>query len=90
MTAWIKVQGSQTTRPAEIDTTSSSVTVYQRRNIERITVKCEDGSTAELWQYEERQMTREEYFMMQIEQNYANIDYLSMMTNINIPIIYGG
>ena len=64
MTDWRKVQGSQATRPAEIDTINSSVTVYQRRNIERITVKYEDGSTAELWQYDEREMTHDEYAQM--------------------------
>lgn len=65
MTNWKTVQGSQTTRPAEIDTSSSAVTVYQRRNIERVTVENGDGTTTELWQYEERQMTREEYTDMQ-------------------------
>ena len=65
MTDWKIVQGSQNIRPSEIDTTSSVVTVYQRRNIEHITVKNDDGSTTELWKYEERQMTREEYAEMQ-------------------------
>lgn len=84
MTNWETVQGSQATRPAEIDTTSSAVMVYQRRNIERITVEDEDGTTAELWQYEERQMTREEYTLLQLEQNAANIDYLNMMSGADL------
>lgn len=61
MTNWKTVHGSQAARPEEFDTTSSAVTVYQRRNIERITVENADGSVTELWQYEERQMSREEY-----------------------------
>lgn len=64
MTDWKKVQGSQPERPAEVDTTSSASTVYQRRNIEQITVENGDGTTTELWQYEEREMTREEYFIL--------------------------
>lgn len=67
MADWKTVQGSQATRPAEIDTTSSAVTVYQRRNIERVVAKNEDGSTTELWQYEEREMTHEEYLDVQAE-----------------------
>lgn len=63
MTDWKKVQGSQPERPAEVDTTSSASTVYQRRNIEQITVT-HDDTTTELWQYEEREMTREEYFIL--------------------------
>lgn len=85
MTNWGTVQGSQVTRPAEIDATTSEVVVYQRRNIERITVKNEGGGTTELWQYDERQMTREEYISMMIDQNTANTDYLSMMTGVELP-----
>ena len=67
MTTWEKVQGSQAERPGEIDTTSSAVYVYQRRNIERITVENMDGSTTQLWQYDERKMSREEYAEMRAE-----------------------
>ena len=73
MTVWKTVQGSQAVRPEEFDVTTSSVVVYQRRNIERITVENNDGSTTELWQYEEREMGREEYVAMQLGQNRADI-----------------
>lgn len=72
MTNWMKIQGSQSTKPAEFDTTSSEVVVYQRRNIERITVKDHDGSTTELWQYEERKMSHDEYNEYRIAET---IDY---------------
>lgn len=36
--------------------------VYQRRNIERVTVTNQDGTSAELWEYEERALTHEEYY----------------------------
>ena len=83
MTNWKTVQGSQKTRPAEIDMTSSAVTVYQRRNIERITVEDEDGTTAELWQYEERQMTREEYTEMLA-------DRLAAVESATLAMMMGG
>ena len=52
MTKWVKVHGSQTEKPTEFETETSSVFVYQRRNIERVN---------DLWEYEERKMNRDEY-----------------------------
>ena len=84
MTNWKTVQGSQAARPAGLDTTTSAVVVYQRKNIERITVKNIDGTTTELWQYEEREMTREEYVELRINQNIADIDYIAMETGVEL------
>ena len=61
MTDWKTVQGSQETKPSEFDTTSSKKVVYQRTNIKRVTVEGVDGDTTEVWQYDERQMTHDEY-----------------------------
>ena len=65
--------------------------VYQRRNIKRVTVENPDGSTAELWEYEEREMTREEYAVIraeaqqeQIDQIRADIDFISAMAEIEL------
>lgn len=60
MTNWKLIQGSQSTKPTEVDTHSSPTTVYLRRNIEQIEVEDEMGKTT-MWQYEEREMTKEEY-----------------------------
>lgn len=84
MTDWIKVQGSQESKPLEFDTESSPTTVYQRRNIEQITVTNEDGTTGELWEYDERKMTREEYSTTLLEQNRADIDFVAAMTGIEL------
>lgn len=84
MTDWRKVRGSQAVRPDEIDTTTSAVVVYQRRNIERITVENTDGSPAELWQYEERELTHDEYVNIQLEQNRADIDFIAMETGVEL------
>lgn len=91
MTDWKKVQGSQEEKPAEFDTTSSEVVVYQRRNIERITVENPDGTTAELWQYDERELTNDEYQTVRadeqqerIDKNRSDIDFISAMTDVDL------
>lgn len=84
MTDWKKVQGSQAVKPAEFDTTTSAAVVYQRKNIERITVEDPDGSTAELWQYDERQMTHDEYVELRIKQNSADIAYVAMEAGVEL------
>lgn len=85
MTSWENVLGSQPTRPREWDVDSSKTTVYQRRNIRRVTVTDDDGTTAEMWQYEERQMTHEEYALIRderLDQLRADVDFLFAMTDI--------
>lgn len=91
MTDWKKVQGSQEEKPAEFDTTSSEVVVYQRRNIQRVKVTNPDGTTTELWEYEEREMTREEYAIVvaesqqeRIDKNRSDIDFISAMTDVDL------
>ena len=91
MTDWKKVQGSQVEKPQEFDTTTSAVIVYQRRNIQRVKVTNPDGTTTELWEYEEREMTREEYAIVvaesqqeQIDQNRADIEFISAMSNVDL------
>ena len=83
MTDWKLVYGSQIERPLEIDLATSPHVVYQRKNIKRVTVDSEDGST-ELWQYDERTMSHEEYSDLRIDQNRADIDYMSM--ELNVPL----
>lgn len=82
MTDWKKVTGTQPERPEEVDKTSSTSTVYLRRNIEQIEKKVEgtDGEvrTTTEWQYEEKEMSIEEYknmILMQqvVEENTSGI-----------------
>lgn len=63
MTDWKKVTGTQPDKPEEVDRTSSPSTVYLRKNIEQVTREVEgnDGETVTEWQYDEREMTVEEY-----------------------------
>ena len=86
MTQWETVLGSQATRPFEWDVESSADTVYQRRNIRRFTIENDDGTTTELWQYDERQMTHDEYAIIRderLDQLRADIDFLFAMTDID-------
>nr|UVX90177.1 MAG: hypothetical protein [Bacteriophage sp.] len=67
MTDWKTVHDSRTTTPEMLDATSSSSTVYERRNIRREAVVVGIGDTDETvteWVYEQREYTREEYDMM--------------------------
>ena len=84
MTNWKIVHGSQSEEPKMIDIISSETTVYERRNIHRIIVQDFIGSHKE-WEYEEKTYTKEEWKSECIKRNTANISYLSMMTNIDIP-----
>ena len=87
MTDWTRVQGSQDSEPAAWDTTTSSHIVYQRRNIKQVETKNPDGSTAKLWEYEERQLTPAEYeeehaqaVKKALDRARADIDFLSAVT----------
>lgn len=67
MTDWKTVYDSRSTTPEALDATSSSSTVYERRNIRRETVTVgggDDAATMEQWVYEQREYTQEEYAMM--------------------------
>lgn len=67
MTDWKTVYDSRNTTPEALDATSSSSTVYERRNIRRETVTVggsENAATADQWVYEQREYTQEEYAMM--------------------------
>ena len=69
MTEWITVHSSQSEEPKEFDTKSSSFFVYQRRNVKRVEVYNVDDVASELWEYEERKMSRDEYAFMMSERN---------------------
>ena len=67
MTNWKKVFGTQAEKPQELDTTSSPATVYQRRNIVATTRTDEQKNKVEGFEYEECELTLEEYQRMQSE-----------------------
>lgn len=64
MKDWHEVHDSRISKPLELDTTSSTATVYQRRHIRQVAVPVENGEPATEWVYEQREYTREEYAAM--------------------------
>lgn len=79
------VEGSQETQPLEIDDTSSKIVVYIRRNIQQIEKPSEDSlATISYWGYEEAQLTHDQYRDYKIEQNHADLEYISMMADIEL------
>ena len=73
MTDWKTVYATPAGQPAELDTTSSSFVVYQRRNIRQV-----DNN---LFQYEERKLTREEYKDILISDTYATKTELNVISD---------
>lgn len=75
--------------------TTSPTTVYERRNISKVTVKDESDSI-DMWEYEERQMTIEEYEQMQnaletpamqtIMQAISSIELAVEMQGVNLDV----
>lgn len=66
MKDWKTVTGTQPECPAEVDKESSPTTVYLRKNIRQVEQKeAEDsGETVSVWQYEEQELTVQEYESM--------------------------
>lgn len=58
---WKHVQGTQSDRPLEIDKTASPNCVYIRKNITQVTVTETDGSTHAAWEYDEAELTQDDY-----------------------------
>lgn len=66
---WRTVLDSHEEKPAELDTTSSPTTVYKRRNIHKKTMPSMGGEEeTSYWEYEQAEMTREEWQHMETMQ----------------------
>lgn len=71
------------TIPEEIDTTSSTTTVYFRRNIEAVEVPDEGLASHTVYKYEEAKVPKIEYVEWLAEKNQADLEYLYMMTEVD-------
>lgn len=86
---WRVSESSSVEQPAAIDTTSSAVVVYARKNFEQVEKTNDDGSTYTVWQYLEQIIPKEdwEYYSSVIaidstvDNNRADIDYLLIVTD---------
>ena len=88
MTNWKEVH-STGAQPSEIDTTSSSTTVYERRNIRQEERSVGTGDTA-VTVTEQREYTQEEYAQMHSPATQAIMQAISdMELNITSIVIDG-
>lgn len=80
---WYNVES--TTRPELTDTTSSKKWNYVRRNIREEQRTDENGETYTVFVFEEQKIDKNYWEMYKaIERNSANIDYIAMMSDIEI------
>ncbi len=76
---WKTVQS--TARPVDVDTTSSKVVNYVRKNIHMVQVEDMDGQERTVYEYDELEVNKDAWTMyLQLEQAQADIDYLNMIT----------
>lgn len=71
------------TIPEEIDTTSSTTTVYFRRNIEAVEIPDEGLISHTVYKYEEAKIPKIEYVEWLTEKNQADLEFLYMMTGVD-------
>lgn len=78
-------EGSQEEMPLAIDTESSKSIVYLRKNIQQIEKEDkQSGETVTLWSYDEAQLTQDEYALYLGENNSAKIEYVAMISDIDL------
>ena len=71
-------------RPEVVDTTSSAVYNYQRRNIREVQRE-EEGQTVSVYTYEEEKIKKENWEdHQQVNQQRADIDYIAMETGVEL------
>ena len=89
---YIKSQSS--VKPDLIDTTSSKTTVYIRQNIvENQRTDEMSGETSTFYEYQEAKLTKEEYQeylkeleIIDIQKQHADIDYIALMSGIDLEV----
>lgn len=89
---YIKSQSS--VKPELIDTTSSKTTVYLRQNITEVETTDEIfGESYSFYEYDEAKLTKEEYeeylkelSIIDIQKQRADIDYIALMSGIDLEV----
>lgn len=86
---YIKSQSS--VKPDLVDTTSSKTSVYLRKDIAENTITDMDGNEVIMYEYDEAVLTNAEYEeylkeleVIDIQQQRADIDYILMMTGLEV------
>ena len=80
---WYRNENGGIEKPSDMDKTTSSVYVYVRKDFEFV------EGTEEIpahWAWMERKIKKDDWELyVQTETNTANIDYIAMMTDVEIP-----
>ena len=78
-------------KPELVDTTSSKTSVYLRKDIAENTITDMDGNEVIMYEYDEAVLTNAEYEeylkeleVIDIQQQRADIDYILMMTGLEV------
>ena len=71
-------------KPVEVDLDSAPSTVYFRRNIHEEQREEDDGMIRSFYAYDEAKMSKSEYASHQAYTNQANIDFIAMMTDVEL------
>lgn len=80
---WVNAEA--TFEPDAVDTTSSRIYNYVRRNIHEEQREDDEGKISTVWVYEEKKISKENWELYKaVERNSANIDYIAMMTDVEI------
>lgn len=84
---WYKSENGNLEKPNDVDMLSSKAYVFVRKDFVQIP---ESGSGNEVipahWEWLETKIRKEDYTMyLMAESNAANIDYIAMMTDVEIP-----
>ena len=81
-------KSQSTIYPELLDTTSSKTTVYIRKDVQEIQVKTdisdENSETVTMYEYDEAKLTKPEYQSYLMEQQQSQIDYIAMMTDVEL------
>ena len=86
------VKSQSSVKPDLLDTTSSKVVVYLRQNIvEKIKTSEISGEETVFYEYEEAKLTKQEYQeylkeleIIDIQKQRADIDYIALMSGIDL------
>ena len=75
-------KSSSTIRPDDIDNTSSQFVTYLHRNVEEKT----DENDNVYYEYDECKLTKQEYQKYLIEKQRADIDYIALMSGVDLDV----
>ena len=78
------VYAESSVRPNPVDTESSAVWNYVRKNIKEVERE-ENGETVTIYTYEEMKIRKEDYdIFLDTQQNTADIEYIAAMTDVEL------